>query len=249
LSELLRRKIKSVRPNFEYLDSEITLIKTGNSKKGRVLTSDLFADSVLDLDAFLQAESKGRWTLIVRIGAQPTLVRTVGESNKELFETVAKAKGKTFLKGTRAMEEMTEFHAGYNACNTTAELKSYLRNLGAKKIKINDQFTILLCRFLKKNELGYWPADITMKEQCTQAMNHIRCWLLKVRKDINSVCTDSLESINGNDVLKGLEDIVVTNVNDIGLKQKQASSPELQLYLQNQEGQQDQYPFSCSCYR
>jgi len=75
--------------------------------------------------------------------------------------------------------------------------------------------------------MGYWPADITMKQQCTRAMNHIRRWLLKVRKNINSISTNSLEPINGNDVPKGLEDIVVTNVNDIGLKQKHALSPEL----------------------
>ena len=110
----------------------------------------------------------------------------------------------------------------YYACNITAEVKAYLRNLGAKKIQIDNQVTILLCRFLKKNELGYSPVDITMKQQCIQAMNCIKRWLLKVRKNVNSISTNNLEAIDGNDVLKWLGDTVVTNADTIGLKQKHA---------------------------
>jgi hypothetical protein len=229
IRDLMRDFIQKLRPNFEYLDSEIVYVKTGG---GSVVGSDLFDEPAADLEQMIDSGEK--WKLEVRIDAQATMGRPQGaENNNGIFQIQVRANEKKYLRGSQfSYEDLTTFLEGCNQCATLAVLKAHLRELGGKKMAVDVQVETLLNHFLETSKLGYRPSDPTTKTQLLNARNRLGNWLLFVRKNLPSICVNNKTTINGNPVLKMLESLVVTGVNEIGKRKERTSRAELQQKLE-----------------
>lgn len=233
LSKVLRDKITSLRPKFEYLDSEISSMKAGC---GTTLGQEVLLETIYELAEVLDIGKK--FELELRIDAKPSMGRTDGrENNTGIFTLIRNANTKSFIKSTFSMEQLRIFLDGYEKCTSSKAIKDYCRQAGDERIPLGKQTKTLICYFLKANNLGYTFTDNSGEKQCMDAMLRVNRSLLFIRKFISSFSVDNLSIINNNAVLSRLSTLWTTRINEIGAKPKSLSSMEIRQFFMQVENE------------
>lgn len=223
IREWIRLKIEAEHPNFRYHDNEITLVKTAC---GTTLDFLLLDEKVSSLGQIFEPEA--RWYLIIRIDPATSVGRTEGRG---FFDIMARSRTKVYVQAKFTMKELKDFLEGFQNCSSSSEKKLYLQNKGSNKITLDEQVNILMCSCLEINGLGYTLDDVSTKVTITNAIGRVCQSLLVFRKHINSLTVNNATTIKSNYVLKHIESLVPTKVNEIGAKRKRSTVEELRQFL------------------
>ena len=110
-----------------YLDSEIVHLKTGS---GRTVGPELLHKTVSEFQQMLLDRSRNAWSIEVRVDAQNTLGRGIGESNAGISLIVSKSNAKSFLESKHSINQVETFLNGYDACTSKAVKRGIAESLG-----------------------------------------------------------------------------------------------------------------------
>ena len=213
----IHTKIEDNKPMFQYRDDKITVVKTA---RGTVLNSTLLDKSVLSLDHFFEKNAK--WHSIIRFFPSQYISRTEGSnSNRGLFDMVASANRKVYVKIKYTTKELKVFIDGFNGCcSTVSSKKRYLQKQGAKRIPFDEKVKTVLCHFLEQNNMGVADTDTTAKVSCESAVGRVFQSLLFLRKNLGSMLVNNSSIIYSNFVLKYIQSLVPTKVHNVEVKLK-----------------------------
>ena len=124
--------------------------------------------------------------MIIRIFLSQSIGRTEGSNdNRGLFDKVACANSKVYVKRKYITKELKMFIDGFNGCcSTVSAKKRNLQKQGDKRIPVYDQGKTVLCNFLEQKTLGVVDTDTTENESCESLVGRFIQSLLFLRKNL-----------------------------------------------------------------